>query len=99
MLPTSLSVSECEGERLWSEVPPVCSPHLSRLTPGLVSSHFLAVEAARQEKLRKKLERKVEVGAITEQEKQHQLEKVGRETEAGQVDWKYFCQLIIKTFI
>ena len=83
MLPTSLPVSECERTALWSEVPPVCSPHLSRLTPGLVSSHFLAVEAARQEKLRKKLERKVEVGAITEQEKQHQLEKVGRETEAG----------------
>ena len=83
MLPTSLPVSECERMALWSEVPPVCSPHLSRLTPGLVSSHFLAVEAARQEKLRKKLERKVEVGAITEQEKQHQLEKVGRETEAG----------------
>ena len=83
MLPTSLPVSECERTALWSEVPPVCSPHLSRLTHGLVSSHFLAVEAARQEKLRRKLERQLEVRAITDQQKQAQLDRVDRETAAG----------------
>ena len=61
----------------------MCSPHLSRLSPSLVSSHLLAVEAARQEKLRKKLERQLEVGAITEGEKQAQLDRVDRETAGG----------------
>ena len=70
--------------RLWERVPPVCSPHLSRLSSSLVSSHLLAMEAARQEKLRKKLDRRVEAGAITEQEKQTQLDRVDRETGEGQ---------------
>lgn len=61
----------------------MCSPHLSRLGPGLMSSHLLAVEAARQEKLRRKLERQLEVGAITELQKQAQLDRVDRETVAG----------------
>ena len=62
----------------------MCSPHLSRLSSSLVSSHLLAVEAARQEKLRKKLEKRVEAGAITEQEKLAQLDRVDRETGEGQ---------------
>ena len=62
----------------------MCSPHLSRLSSSLVSDHILAVEAARQEKLRKKLERRLEAGQITEEEKQAQLDRVGREKAEGQ---------------
>ena len=65
-------------------MPPVCSPHLSRLSPSLVSAHLLAVEAARQEKQRRKLERRLEAGAITEQEKQAQLDRLDRATGEGQ---------------
>ena len=91
----SLPFSETASQSLWERVPPVCSPHLSRLGPSLVSSHLLAVEAARQEKLRRKLERQLEVGAITEQQKQAQLDRVDRETAAGRAnkDWKYFWHL------
>ena len=70
-------------------MPPVCSPHLSRLSSSLVSSHLLAVEAARQEKLRKKLERRVEAGDITEQQKLAQLDRVDRENGQGRSIQKF----------
>ena len=76
-------IREEDAGLLWERVPPVCSPHLSRLGPSLVSPHMMAVEEARQRKLRKKLDRQVESGAITEEERQIQLEKVDRESASG----------------
>ena len=76
-------IREEDADLLWERVPPVCSPHLSRLGPSLVSPHMMAVEEARQRKLRKKLDRQVESGAITEEERQVQLEKVDRESASG----------------
>ena len=69
---------------LWERVPPVCSPHMSRLGPSLLSPHLLAAEKVRQEKLRRKLERQVERGAISQEERQLQLERVGRESVSGE---------------
>ena len=44
---------------------------------------MMAVEEARQRKMRKKLDRQVESGAITEEEREVQLEKVDRESASG----------------
>jgi len=74
----SVKISEEDVSSFWSQVPEDCSPHHAKLTQDIVSQHLLGVEQARQEKLIKKLEKQFKLGIISEEAKQAQLVKIGR---------------------
>jgi len=74
----SVQISEEDVVSFWSTVPEDCSPHQAKLTQDIVSQHLLGVEQARQEKLIKKLEKQFKLGKISEEAKQAQLDKIGR---------------------
>jgi len=77
----------------WNNVSPICSPHEARLTENIVSPHLLGVEQARQDKLRKKLDKQVELGEITEEMRDSRLNKLGRKTEKNKHDSDSFSIL------
>jgi len=62
----------------WSCIPSPCTPDQAVLDTSIASHKLLRGEQARQDKYRKKLERKVECGDITEEEKEQLMSKFGR---------------------